>query len=68
MIYLDGIILRLYEPTGARGTAKLTLRLPLQRATRSNLLEDPIADPLPIQDGTIAVDYSPFEVLTFRAT
>ena len=37
----DALLLRLYEPHGARGTARLSLAAPFAEARRANLLEDP---------------------------
>ena len=62
----DGLILRLYEPHGARGRARLSLDLPVEAAVRCNLLEDPFGDPLPLRDGRLELDYTPFEIVTLR--
>jgi alpha-mannosidase len=60
-----GVILRLYEPHGARGPATLRFSLHLRGAERVDLLEE--------QEGTVEVrgdeillDVRPFEVLTLR--
>jgi alpha-mannosidase len=61
-----GLVLRLYEPSGGRGTARLTLGLPAEIATPSNLLEDRIGDPTSLRDGILELSYRPFEILTLR--
>ncbi len=53
----DALVLRLYEPHGARGEARL--RAPGSRAWRANLLEEPLA-PL---DGFV-VGFRPWEIIT----
>jgi alpha-mannosidase len=68
----NGTILRVYEPHGRRGSAKLTFALPVQDVTRVDLLEDPLEDADPVtlsqngQTATIAV--RPFEIITLRIT
>jgi alpha-mannosidase len=59
-----GMVVRLYEPHGSRGQARLALDLPAQTATPCNLLEDPVGDPLPVRDGAVDLPYRPFEVVT----
>ena len=64
----DGLILRLYEPNGARGPVTLRFRDPIAGIERVNLLEEP-ADGSPVEhDGrsTVRFDIRPFEVATFR--
>ena len=61
-----GVILRLYEPHGARGTATLRFSFHLRRAERVDLLEGP-EGVLEVQGGEILLDVRPFEVLTLRA-
>jgi alpha-mannosidase len=62
----DGLVLRLYEPCGGRGVARLELASPAVSGTPSNLLEDRVADPLPVRDGTLDLPYRPFEIITLR--
>ena len=65
----EGIILRLHEPHGARGTALLRFSRPVQRIERVNLLEEPAegAEPHLSDDGMeVRLDVRPFEVLTLR--
>jgi alpha-mannosidase len=59
----DALVLRLYEPHGARGTAQVRLAFPFTGARRSNLLEDP-GEPLPVSGDTIEIPYRPFELVT----
>jgi alpha-mannosidase len=53
----DQIVVRLYEPQGASGTARLALPYPWRVARELNLLEDPAGSP--------AFDFSPFRVRTY---
>jgi alpha-mannosidase len=62
----DGLVLRLYEPHGASGRARLTLDLPGEAATPCNLLEDPVAEAIRLQEGALELAYRPFEILTLR--
>jgi alpha-mannosidase len=61
----DALILRLYEPHGGRGTARI--RVPATRAWRANILEDRGAA-LPIEDGEIVVAFRPWEIVTVYAS
>ncbi len=63
-----GLILRLYEPHGARGTATLRFTEPVSRVERVTLLEEPVAEvaPLTVDDGTVRLEMRPFEVVTLR--
>jgi alpha-mannosidase len=62
-----GLVLRLYESLGSRGTARLTTSLPHAAARRTNLLEDP-GEPLAVADGAILVPYRPYEIVTIELT
>jgi alpha-mannosidase len=65
----EGLILRLYEPHGARGTAALRFSRHVERMERVNLLEEPVADAAMAlnEDGTIVeLDVRPFEVVSLR--
>ena len=59
------IILRLYE--GMRTATRCTLKtpLPVQAAYQTNLLEEQ-PQPLDCKDGTIPLDFRPFEIKTIR--
>jgi alpha-mannosidase len=61
----DGIVLRLYECHGARGTAKLRVELPFKTVNRCNILED---DEEVIQgnEHQIPLTYKPFEVISLK--
>lgn len=62
----EAVILRLYEPHGARG--RTTLRFPggLKTAERTNLLEDRGGEPVGVEEDAIHVEVRPFEVVTLR--
>ena len=60
----DALILRLYEPHGGRGTARV--RVPARQAFRANILEEP-GDELTVQDGEILVPFRPWEIVTVYA-
>jgi alpha-mannosidase len=57
------LVVRLYEAHGSRGSARLRLRLPFQRARRANLLEDP-GEAVAVDGDAVAVDYRPYEIVT----
>ena len=68
----DGVILRLYEPHGARGLASLTFPSEVKRAERVTLLEEhddsvlaEATEPIVAGD-TIRISVRPFEVVTLR--
>ena len=60
------LILRLYEPHGARGTASLRFGRRVKKAGRTNLLEDPPVDELYVEDEVVRFEMRPFEVITLR--
>ena len=62
-----GMVLRLYESLGSRGTARLTTSLEFSSARRTNLLEDP-GEPLASEGSSIAIPYRPFEIITVELT
>lgn len=61
----DALILRLYEPHGARGRCALRFARGVKKAGRASLLEEP-ATPVEVRDGEIRLSVRPFEVLTLR--
>jgi alpha-mannosidase len=63
----DGLVLRLYEPHGGRGTARIRLARPVTSAARANLLEDPLEE-AEVRDGAIVVAFRPWEVVTLLVT
>jgi alpha-mannosidase len=60
-----GVILRLYEPHGARGLSTLRFASRVGRAERVNLLEEPEGT-VEMRGGEVLLDVRPFEVLTLR--
>ncbi len=58
-----GLVLRLYEPHGGRGVARIRLGLPFGSARLANLLEDGDA-PLAVHAGEIVLPFEPFELVT----
>ena len=60
-----GMILRLYEPHGARGPATLRFASVIDRAERVNLLEEP-EGAVEARGDEVLLEVRPFEVLTIR--
>jgi alpha-mannosidase len=63
----DALVLRLYEPYGARGIALVALAVPVESARFTNLLEDEGA-PLELDGGAIRVPFRPHQILTLKVT
>jgi alpha-mannosidase len=61
----EDMILRLYEPHGARGECTLRFVRPPQSVTRTNLLEEP-GESLEVYEGGVRLAVRPFEVVTLR--
>jgi alpha-mannosidase len=59
----EALVLRLYEAHGARGTARLRIRLPFAGGASCNLLEDP-GEPLETDGDVIVVPYRPHEIVS----
>jgi alpha-mannosidase len=59
------IIVRLYEAHGTHGTARLSSSLPVQSATRCNLLEEEDA-PLDWAEGGVTLKFTPFQIITVK--
>ncbi len=60
------IILRLYEPHGARGKTTIETALPLQKAAIVNILEDETQE-LSIEDERrITLEFKPFQVISLK--
>ncbi|HEX3806414.1 MAG TPA: glycoside hydrolase family 38 C-terminal domain-containing protein [Gaiellaceae bacterium] len=57
----DALVLRLYEPHGGRGVARV--RIDCERARFANALEEPLEDAV-VENGAIVVPYRPHQVLT----
>jgi alpha-mannosidase len=60
-----GAILHFYEPHGARGRCALRFALPMQRAERTNLIEE-TEGPVDVEDDALRFEVRPFEVVTLR--
>ena len=60
-----GVILRLYEPHGKRGSATLRFAFGAGSVERANLLEEP-EGAVETREGEVRLDVRPFEVLTLR--
>ena len=59
----DSLILRLYEPHGARGECTLRFARPIERVERVNLLEE-AEGPVEVHQGAVRLRVRPFEVVT----
>ena len=60
------VILRLYEPHGARGRARLRFPGGLRAAEKTNLLEDRGGEPVEVSGDSVRLEVRPFEVVTLR--
>jgi alpha-mannosidase len=63
----DAIVLRLYEPHGARGEARVRLAWPFASARLANALEDD-GERLEVAGDTILVPYRPHQIVTLKAS
>ena len=63
----DALVLRLYEPHGGRGVARVRLAAPAARAVRANVLEDD-GDELAVEDGAVVVPFRPHELVTVKVS
>lgn len=61
----DGLILRLYEPHGGRGRARISTRLPFASAMFVDLLERPTG-PATVTDGAVEVAFRPFQLISLK--
>ncbi|MGP3534623.1 alpha-mannosidase [Microbacterium sp. RD1] len=61
------VVVRLYEPTGARVSAVVRFGMPVGRVREVSLLEDDLRD-VPAADGAVTVRLGGFEVRTLRVT
>jgi alpha-mannosidase len=59
----DAVVLRLYEPHGGRGVARVRPAFEFGDARRATLLEEPL-DRIAAEGGAIAVPFRPFEIVT----
>ncbi|XHR27341.1 MAG: alpha-mannosidase [Chthoniobacteraceae bacterium] len=62
----QGIILRLYETEGAHCQTEVTLRQAFREIVATNLLEEN-PRPIPMREGHITLDFSPFQIITLKA-
>ncbi len=64
----DGaIVVRLYEAHGGRAHARLSTALPVASAVECDLLERrPLGKPIRPKDGSIELDFGPFEIKTLK--
>jgi alpha-mannosidase len=61
----DGVVLRVYEPHGNRGSSTITFAKPVKSARRVNLLEeDDDAVSLSLDGNTVTLDVRPFELIS----
>ncbi len=61
----DALVMRLYEPHGGRGAARLRLGFPFESVSRASALEEPLDDgDVAVEDGAVTVAYRPFELIT----
>ena len=63
----DAIVLRLYDPHGGRGVARVRLAVPFSSARRANVLEED-GEALAADEAAIVVPYRPHEVVTVKVT
>jgi alpha-mannosidase len=61
----DSVILRLYEPHGARGECTLRFARPVDSVERVNLLEE-AEKPVEVHGGALRLGVRPFELVTLR--
>lgn len=61
----DGIVVRLYECHNSRGEADLYCVRPIASATRCNL-EERAESEVEFSEGTVRIEYRPFEIVTIR--
>jgi alpha-mannosidase len=63
----DAVVLRLYEPYGGRGIARVRIGVPFGSARRTNLLEED-GQPLELDGGKIVIPYRPHELVTVKVS
>jgi alpha-mannosidase len=54
---------RLYEPHGGRGTARLRVGVPFAGAVLANLLEEPVGEAV-VEGTDVLLPYTPFQIVT----
>jgi alpha-mannosidase len=60
----DGVVLRIYEPHGSRGTTTLAFDRPVKSATRVNLLEEDITGDVTVDSNAVSIGVRPFELVS----
>lgn len=60
------VVVRCYEPLGARARSVLRTSFPLGRAWFTDLLERPLSEAEPGSDGSVQLQLRPFQVVTLR--
>lgn len=60
-----GVIIRLYEAAHARTQTAVRFPLPVRAVAETDLLEE-AGRPLALQDGTVALEFQPFEIKTLK--
>ncbi len=60
-----GLVVRLYEAYGSRGTVTLSTTLPVRKVERTDMLERPIGK-LELNDLSVRLDLKPFEIVTLQ--
>jgi alpha-mannosidase len=61
----NGIIVRIYEGHGARGDTAVEFGWPIEKAVRTNLIEQD-QELLPVSNNSVEISLSPFEIAAFR--
>lgn len=60
------LILRAYESFGGHNSTRIASTLKIEKVIRCNLLEQPQGAELTWQDGGVALDFKPFEIITLK--
>lgn len=60
----QGVVLRVYEPHGSRGTSALTFDRPVKDAGRVNLLEEDIEGDVTVDGNDVSIALRPFEIVS----
>jgi alpha-mannosidase len=60
----DGLVLRVYEPHGARGLSTLSFQRPVKNPTRVNLLEEDIEGFVNFEGNEVTISPRPFELVS----
>jgi alpha-mannosidase len=61
----DGIVVRMYECHGARGTARLTVDRDVKNAVFTNILEEGTGKAR-VKGGAVEIPYTPYQIVTVR--